>query len=118
MHNSMKFAKSSIDITPLLALVDNMTFQLPELSYDYDALEPHIDTLTMEIHHSKHHAGYTSKLNNAISGTEMEENQLKTCLSIIMTTLPCGTMEVDIGITNFSGALCVQVVMGHQILIC
>ncbi|DAC09118.1 MAG TPA: superoxide dismutase [Candidatus Poseidoniales archaeon] len=49
-----------------------MTFQLPELSYDYDALEPHIDSLTMEIHHSKHHAGYTSKLNAAIKDTEME----------------------------------------------
>ena len=65
---------------PLLALVDNMTFQLPELSYDYDALEPHIDTLTMEIHHSKHHAGYTSKLNNAISGTEMEGKSIEDLL--------------------------------------
>ena len=65
---------------PLLALVDNMTFQLPELSYEYDALEPHIDTLTMEIHHSKHHAGYTSKLNNAISGTEMEGKSIEDLL--------------------------------------
>lgn len=39
---------------------------LPELGYDYDALEPHIDARTMEIHHSKHHAGYTSKLNAAL----------------------------------------------------
>ena len=65
---------------PLLAPLDNMTFQLPELSYDYDALEPHIDTLTMEIHHSKHHAGYTSKLNNAISGTEMEGKSIEDLL--------------------------------------
>ena len=36
-----------------------MAFELPELEYEYDALEPHIDALTMEIHHSKHHAGYT-----------------------------------------------------------
>ena len=68
----MKFTRSSIDILPPLRSYDNMTFQLPELSYDYDALEPHIDSLTMEIHHSKHHAGYTSKLNAAIKDTEME----------------------------------------------
>ena len=68
----MKFTRSSIDIIPPLRSYDNMTFQLPELSYDYDALEPHIDSLTMEIHHSKHHAGYTSKLNAAIKDTEME----------------------------------------------
>ena len=49
-----------------------MTFELPALEYDYDALEPHIDALTMEIHHSKHHAGYTAKLNAAVMGTEME----------------------------------------------
>lgn len=41
-------------------------FALPELGYAYDALEPHIDARTMEIHHGKHHAGYTSKLNNAL----------------------------------------------------
>ncbi len=49
-----------------------MGFELPELEYAYDALEPHIDALTMEIHHSKHHAGYTAKLNAAIEGTDME----------------------------------------------
>ncbi len=49
-----------------------MSFQLPQLSYAYDALEPHIDARTMEIHHSKHHAGYTNNLNNAIAGTELE----------------------------------------------
>lgn len=43
-------------------------FQLPELGYAYDALEPHIDARTMEIHHSKHHNGYTSKLNAALEG--------------------------------------------------
>lgn len=43
-----------------------MAFSLPELSYAYDALEPHIDARTMEIHHSKHHAGYTTKLNAAL----------------------------------------------------
>lgn len=49
-----------------------MGFELPELEYAYDALEPHIDALTMEIHHSKHHAGYTANLNAAIEGTEMD----------------------------------------------
>ena len=43
-----------------------MAFELPNLPYAHDALEPHIDTKTMEIHHGKHHAGYTNNLNNAI----------------------------------------------------
>lgn len=49
-----------------------MAFELPKLPYAYDALEPHIDARTMEIHHSKHHAGYTNNLNNAIAGTPLE----------------------------------------------
>lgn len=49
-----------------------MPFQLPKLPYAYDALEPHIDARTMEIHHSKHHNGYTTNLNNAIGGTALE----------------------------------------------
>ncbi|MFT6244208.1 MAG: Fe-Mn family superoxide dismutase [Salibacteraceae bacterium] len=61
----------------------HMSFELPELPYAYDALEPHIDARTMEIHHSKHHNGYTNNLNNAIAGTEFEgksiEDILKTC---------------------------------------
>lgn len=60
-----------------------MSFELPNLPYAYDALEPHIDAQTMEIHHSKHHAGYTNNLNNAIAGTEFEgksiEDILKSC---------------------------------------
>ena len=62
-----------------------MSFELPKLPYAYDALEPHIDAQTMEIHHSKHHNGYTNNLNNAIAGTEFEgksiEEILKTCKS-------------------------------------
>tara|TARA_Y100001935_G_C17236086_1_gene473089 strand:- start:247 stop:927 length:681 start_codon:yes stop_codon:yes gene_type:complete len=80
VNNKMKFARSRIDIAPPLRGYDKMTFQLPELSYDYDALEPYIDALTMEIHHSKHHAGYTSKLNNAITGTEMEGKSIEDLL--------------------------------------
>lgn len=49
-----------------------MAFELPDLRYDYNALEPSIDARTMEIHHTKHHGGYTSKLNDAVSGTDLE----------------------------------------------
>ncbi len=45
-----------------------MAYELPQLPYPYDALEPHIDARTMEIHHTKHHAGYVSKLNKALEG--------------------------------------------------
>ena len=48
-----------------------MAFELPNLPYAHDALEPHIDTTTMEIHHGKHHAGYTNNLNAAIEGTDL-----------------------------------------------
>ncbi|MEC9303241.1 MAG: superoxide dismutase [Bacteroidota bacterium] len=50
-----------------------MKFELPNLPYEYNALEPHIDARTMEIHHSKHHNGYTNNLNNAIEGTNLED---------------------------------------------
>ena len=54
-----------------------MTFKLPNLPYAYDALEPHIDAKTMEIHHSKHHNGYTNNLNNAIAGTDLEGKSIE-----------------------------------------
>jgi len=54
-----------------------MSFNLPELNYSYDALEPHIDAKTMEIHHSKHHNGYTTNLNNAIEGTDMQNQSIE-----------------------------------------
>lgn len=57
-----------------------MAFELPELPYAYDALEPHIDARTMEIHHSKHHAGYTTKLNAAIEGNNMENHSIEELL--------------------------------------
>ena len=57
-----------------------MAFQLPDLPYAFDALEPHIDAQTMEIHHDKHHAGYTNNLNNAIKGTEMERMSIEEIL--------------------------------------
>jgi len=60
-----------------------MAFELPSLPYAYDALEPHIDARTMEIHHSKHHAGYTSKLNAAIEGSDLEGKSIEDILSNI-----------------------------------
>ena len=58
-----------------------MAFQLPELGYAYDALEPHIDARTMEIHHSKHHNGYTTKLNAAIEGSDLEGQSIEDILT-------------------------------------
>ncbi|TSE09385.1 MULTISPECIES: superoxide dismutase [Aquimarina] len=57
-----------------------MSFELPKLNYAFDALEPHIDARTMEIHHDKHHAGYTSKLNAAIEGTDLEGKNIDNIL--------------------------------------
>ena len=54
-----------------------MAFELPQLDYSHDALEPHIDARTMEIHHGKHHAGYTAKLNAALEGTDKENKSIK-----------------------------------------
>ena len=54
-----------------------MSFELPQLPYAYDALEPHIDARTMEIHHSKHHNGYTSKLNAALEGTDFADKSIE-----------------------------------------
>ena len=51
-----------------------MSFELPKLKYAHDALEPHIDARTMEIHHGKHHQGYTNNLNGAVAGTDLKEN--------------------------------------------
>ncbi|RMG60392.1 MAG: superoxide dismutase, partial [Bacteroidetes bacterium] len=57
-----------------------MAFQLPKLPYAHDALEPHIDARTMEIHHGKHHAGYTNNLNAAIEGTDLEGKAIEDIL--------------------------------------
>jgi len=71
-----------------------MAFELPSLPYAHDALEPHIDARTMEIHHGKHHAGYTAKLNAAVEGTELEGKSIEEILS-------SGTLSV--GIRNNGG---------------
>ncbi|MEN9399359.1 MAG: hypothetical protein RL632_460 [Bacteroidota bacterium] len=57
-----------------------MAFELPKLPYAYDALEPHIDAMTMEIHHSKHHNAYTTNLNAAVAGTELEGKSIEEIL--------------------------------------
>jgi len=57
-----------------------MAFELPKLPYAYDALEPHIDARTMEIHHTKHHNAYTTNLNAAIAGTDMEGKTIENIL--------------------------------------
>ena len=62
-----------------------MAFTLPELGYAYDALEPHIDARTMEIHHTKHHNGYTTKLNAAIEGTDLADQSIEDILKNLDT---------------------------------
>lgn len=57
-----------------------MSFELPQLPYAYDALEPHIDARTMEIHHGKHHAGYTNNLNAAVENTDLANNSIEEIL--------------------------------------
>jgi Fe-Mn family superoxide dismutase len=60
-----------------------MAFKLPDLPYAFNALEPHIDARTMEIHHDKHHAGYTKNLNAAIEGTDLENKSIEDILANI-----------------------------------
>ena len=54
-----------------------MAFELPNLPYEFDALEPHIDKETMEIHHDKHHNTYVTKLNDAVKGTDLENKSIE-----------------------------------------
>ncbi|MFY0599534.1 MAG: superoxide dismutase [Cyclobacteriaceae bacterium] len=70
-----------------------MSFELPDLPYAHDALEPHIDKATMEIHHGKHHAAYVSKLNGAIEGTPMASKSLEELL----------TQHTDVGAVRNNG---------------
>jgi len=67
-----------------------MSFKLPQLPYSHNALEPHIDAKTMEIHHGKHHAGYTNNLNNAISGTKISNSSIEE----ILTSLDMNNMAL------------------------
>ena len=74
-----------------------MAFQLPELGYAYDALEPNIDARTMEIHHSKHHNGYTTKLNGAVAGSDLEGKSIEEILANLDMT--------NAGVRNNGGGL-------------
>ena len=71
-----------------------MSFELPKLPYAYDALEPNIDARTMEIHHSKHHNGYTNNLNNAIAGTDLAGKSIEEI---------CATPGLSGGVRNNGG---------------
>ncbi len=72
-----------------------MSFELPKLNYAYDALEPHFDARTMEIHHSKHHQGYTNNLNKAIAGTDAENKTIEEILANIS--------KYDVAVKNNGG---------------
>ncbi len=81
-----------------------MAFELPELPYAHDALEPHIDARTMEIHHGKHHNAYTTNLNNAIEGTDLSNTAIEDILRGISNhSQRSGTMVGDIITIVFSG---------------
>lgn len=77
-----------------------MAFNLPDLPYAKDALEPHIDARTMEIHHGKHHAGYTSKLNDAVQGTDMENMSIENILRKGADSLPTAVRNNGGGYAN------------------
>ena len=72
-----------------------MAYTLPELPYSYDALEPHFDARTMEIHHTKHHQGYTAKVNAALEGTAHEESFIEDVLANI-SSLPADKQQAVI----------------------
>ena len=72
-----------------------MAYTLPELHYAYDALEPHFDARTMEIHHTKHHQGYTTKVNAALEGTAYESSSIEDVLANI-SSLPADKQQTVI----------------------
>ena len=79
-----------------------MAFELPDLPYAFDALEPSIDARTMEIHHDKHHAGYTNNLNKAVEGTEMENKSIEDILAMGADKLPTAVRNNGGGYHNHS----------------
>jgi len=79
-----------------------MAFELPPLPYDYSALEPHIDEMTMRIHHDKHHAGYTNNLNAAIEGTDLANLSIEAILAKGANTLPVAVRNNGGGFANHS----------------
>ena len=77
-----------------------MAFELPDLPYPNDALEPHIDAKTMEIHHDKHHGTYASKLSDAVAGTEMEGKSIEEILAQGADALPAAVRNNGGGYYN------------------
>ena len=78
-----------------------MPFELPKLPYDYNALEPHIDAQTMEIHHSKHHNAYVNKLNEALTGSDWTGKSIEELMGM-MSKLPAGIRNNGGGHYNHS----------------
>ena len=78
-----------------------MAFELPALPYSFDALEPHIDARTMEIHHGKHHNAYVTNLNNAVAGTDAEGKSIEELMSSI-SSLPAAVRNNGGGHFNHS----------------
>jgi len=98
VYSFNKFDK--LNITKQIRSTNNMSkFELPALPYSYDALEPYVDKMTMEIHHSKHHQAYVNNLNNAVAGTEMEGKTLEE-LFAQMSKLPAAVRNNGGGVWN------------------
>ena len=79
-----------------------MPAELPKLNYEYDALEPHIDKETMEIHHSKHHQGYTDKYNKAVEGTDLADKSV----CEVLKNLDAVPEEIRTAVRNNGGGFC------------
>jgi superoxide dismutase, Fe-Mn family len=78
-----KAGYDSSSTLPESSFIQEGKFSLPSLPYDYDALEPHIDARTMEIHHSRHHAGYVNNFNNALQGSGKSENSIEKIMNSV-----------------------------------
>ena len=85
-----------------------MPYQLPSLPYGYDALAPHIDARTMEIHHTKHHQGYVNNVNAAIEGTDFDNKPIEELVAALgacpkTSVRPFATTAADMPTTRSSG---------------
>ena len=87
---------------------DEMAYEVPDLPYDYNALEPHIDEQTMRIHHDKHHQAYVDKANAALEGTEWADKPVEEVLANLSACPPtsrarCATTPAATPTTRCSG---------------